>query len=194
MLRRYLNNLFLELTMAEFTLYTAENAPEESKPLLADSVAAFGMLPNLHAVMAEAPTLLKGYQVLHELFQNTSFNAEELTVVWQSINVEHDCHYCVPAHSAIAASMKVDQGIVDALVNKTPLADAKLETLRETTLAMTRERGVISDEQIEKFFAAGYGQQQQLEIIVGLSQKVMSNYTNHLANTPVDEPFKKFAK
>ncbi|ASM55896.1 hypothetical protein PNIG_b0275 [Pseudoalteromonas nigrifaciens] len=96
--------------MTEFTLYTAENAPEESKSLMADSVAAFGMVPNLHAVMAEAPTLLKGYQVLHELFQNTSFNAEELTVVWQSINVEHNCHYCVPAHSAIAASMKVDQG------------------------------------------------------------------------------------
>tara|TARA_B110000211_G_scaffold190172_1_gene216629 strand:+ start:94 stop:636 length:543 start_codon:yes stop_codon:yes gene_type:complete len=180
--------------MAEFTLYTADNAPEESKSLMADSVAAFGMVPNLHAVMAEAPTLLKGYQVLHELFQKTSFNAEELTVVWQSINVEHACHYCVPAHSAIAASMKVDQGIVDALVNKTLLENPKLETLRETTLAMTRERGVISDEQIEKFFAAGYGKQQLLEIIVGLSQKVMSNYTNHLADTPVDAPFKKFVK
>lgn len=180
--------------MTEFTLYTAENAPEASKPLMADSVAAFGMLPNLHAVMAEAPTLLKGYQVLHDLFQKTSFNAEELTVVWQSINVEHECHYCVPAHSAIAASMKVDQDIVDALVNKTELANPKLETLRETTLAMTRERGVIGDEQIEKFFAAGYGKQQLLEIIVGLSQKVMSNYTNHLADTPVDAPFKKFMK
>ena len=67
--------------------------------------------------MQQLNRLIKGYQVLHELFQNTSFNAEELTVVWQSINVEHDCHYCVPAHSAIAASMKVDQGIVDALVN-----------------------------------------------------------------------------
>ena len=180
--------------MTEFTLYTAENAPEESKPLMADSVAAFGMLPNLHAVMAEAPTLLKGYQVLHDLFQKTSFNAEELTVVWQSINVEHECHYCVPAHSAIAASMKVDQDIVDALVNKTALANPKLETLRETTLAMARERGVISDQQIDKFFAAGYGKQQLLEIIVGLSQKVMSNYTNHLADTPVDAPFKKFIK
>ncbi|MCQ8878722.1 carboxymuconolactone decarboxylase family protein [Pseudoalteromonas shioyasakiensis] len=180
--------------MAEFTLYTQENAPEAAKPLMEKSVAAFGMLPNLHAVMAQAPTLLEGYQVLHELFQNTSFNAEELTVVWQTINVEHECHYCVPAHSAIAASMKVDQDIVDALVNKTPLADEKLEVLRETTLAMTQNRGVISDEQIEKFFAAGYAQQQLLEIVLGLSQKVMSNYTNHLANTPVDEPFKKFAK
>jgi len=180
--------------MAEFTLYTQENAPEAAKPLMEKSVAAFGMLPNLHAVMAQAPTLLEGYQVLHELFQNTSFNAEELTVVWQTINVEHECHYCVPAHSAIAASMKVDESIVDALVNKTPLADEKLETLRETTLAMTQSRGVISDEQIENFFAAGYAQQQLLEIVLGLSQKVMSNYTNHLADTPVDEPFKKFAK
>lgn len=152
------------------------------------------MLPNLHAVMAEAPTLLEGYQVVHELFQQTSFNAEELTVVWQTINVEHGCHYCVPAHSAIAASMKVDQEIVDALVNQTPLADEKLETLRETTLQMVRQRGVVEESQIEKFFAAGYGQQQLLEIVLGLAQKVMSNYTNHLADTPVDAPFKKFAK
>ncbi|MDF5701879.1 carboxymuconolactone decarboxylase family protein, partial [Vibrio parahaemolyticus] len=124
----------------------------------------------------------------------TSFNAEELTVVWQTINVEHGCHYCVPAHSAIAASMKVDQEIVDALVNQTPLADEKLETLRETTLQMVRQRGVVEESQIEKFFAAGYGQQQLLEIVLGLAQKVMSNYTNHLADTPVDVPFKKFAK
>ena len=180
--------------MAEFTLYTQENASEEARPLLADSIAAFGMLPNLHAVMAEAPTLLKGYQVLHELFQKTSFNAEELTVVWQSINVEHECHYCVPAHSAIAASMRVDQGIVDALVNKTPLEDVKLEVLRETTLEMTRERGVLSQSQQDKFFAAGYTKQQLLEIVLGLAQKVMSNYTNHLADTPVDDAFKKFVK
>ena len=45
--------------MAEFTLYTQDNAPEESKSLMADSVAAFGMVPNLHAVMAEAPTLAR---------------------------------------------------------------------------------------------------------------------------------------
>ena len=180
--------------MAEFTLYTQENASAEAKPLLTDSVAAFGMLPNLHAVMAEAPTLLKGYQVLHELFQKTSFNAQELTVVWQSINVEHECHYCVPAHSGIAAAMKVDENIVDALVNKTPLADPKLETLRETTLEMTRERGVLSQSQQDKFFAAGYTKQQLLEIVLGLAQKVMSNYTNHLADTPVDNAFKKFIK
>ena len=64
--------------MSDFTLHTKESAPEAAKPLLDNSQVAFGMIPNLHAVMAEAPTLLEGYQVLHKLAQETSFNAEGL--------------------------------------------------------------------------------------------------------------------
>lgn len=52
--------------------------------------------------MAEAPGLLEGYQRLHQLFLDSSFDDEEVTVVWQTINVEHACHYCVPAHTGIA--------------------------------------------------------------------------------------------
>jgi hypothetical protein len=32
-----------------------------------------------------------------------------------------------------------------------------------------------------------------LEIVLGLSQKVISNYGNHLADTPVDGAFEKFS-
>ncbi|WP_339767557.1 carboxymuconolactone decarboxylase family protein [uncultured Paraglaciecola sp.] len=179
--------------MADFTLHTVESAPEKSKPILEQSLKTNGMIPNLHAVMAEAPGLLEGYQVLHKLFMDSSFDAEELTVVWQTINVEHNCTYCVPAHTAIANSMKVSSELTEALRNKTAMPTDKLQVLHDTTLAMVRGRGVISDDVIEKFFAAGYGQRQLLEIILGLSQKVMSNYTNHIAKTPVDAPFKKFA-
>ena len=177
--------------MTEFTLHNQETAPEAAKPLLESSVKNWGMIPNLHAVMAESPQLLEGYQILHNLAQQTSFNAQELTVVWQTINVEHNCHYCVPAHTAIAHSMKVDGEIIDALRNETLLPN-KLEALRVATLAIVRERGVVSDDVLNAFFAAGYQQQQVLEIILVLSQKVMSNYVNHLAETPVDEAFKQF--
>ena len=175
-----------------FTLHTQETAPLASKEQLADSLNAFGMIPNLHAVMAESPQLLEGYQILHNLAQQTSFNAQELTVVWQTINVEHNCHYCVPAHSAIAHSMKVDGEIIDALRNET-LLPTKLEALRTATLAIVRERGVVGDDVLNAFFAAGYQQKHVLEVILVLSQKVMSNYVNHVANTPVDAPFKAFA-
>ncbi|AIZ41906.1 MULTISPECIES: carboxymuconolactone decarboxylase family protein [Cellulophaga] len=179
--------------MTTLKVQTIESAPEASKPLLENSQKAYGMIPGLHGVLATAPNLLKAYQTLHELFVDTSFNNEELTVVWQTINVEHACHYCVPAHTGIAKMMKVDDAITEALRNETPLADAKLEALRTMTLAITRNRGNVSQEDLNAFYAAGYGEQQVLEIILGLSQKVISNYTNHIANTPVDDAFKSFA-
>ena len=178
----------------EFELHTIETAPEDSKPLLDNSVKAFGMVPNLHAVMAESPQLLEAYQQAHKLFMDTSFNADELTVVWQSINVEHHCHYCVPAHTAIAHSMKVSAEIIDALNNQTALPDSKLQVLRDTTLELVRERGQLSTGQLQAFYDAGYSNKQLLEIVLGIAQKVMSNFTNHLAETPVDEPFLAFVK
>ena len=181
------------INMTAFTLHTIESAPEKSKPILEQSVKANGMLPNLHAVMAEAPGLLEGYQVLHKLFMDSSFNAEELTVVWQSINVEHECTYCVPAHTGIAHAMKINPELTEALRNQQAMPTEKLQALQDTTLSMVRNRGIISEQEVATFFAAGYGQRQLLEIILGLSQKVMSNYTNHVAQTPLDQPFQPFA-
>ncbi|MFT5590211.1 MAG: alkylhydroperoxidase family enzyme [Bradyrhizobium sp.] len=178
--------------MIEFTLHDETTAPEASKVLLAKSKKDFGMIPGLHAVMAEAPGLLQGYQVVHELFVNSSFDKDELTVVWQSVNVEHACHYCVPAHTAIAKGMKVDEAITEALRNETPLPDARLEALRTFTLSVVRDRGNVDNKAVQAFLDAGFSRRQILEVVLGVSQKVMSNYTNHLAITPVDNAFKKF--
>ncbi|WP_417481111.1 carboxymuconolactone decarboxylase family protein [Maricaulis sp.] len=179
--------------MTDFTLHTVETAPEGSRQSLEESKAAFGFVPGLHAVMAESPQLLAGYKALHEGFASTSFNADELTVVWQTINVEHACHYCVPAHTGIAYSMKVDAAIIDALRDETPLPTERLEALRTFTLAMLRQRGEVTDAQIQAFLDAGYTRQNVFEVILGMAQKLMSNYTNHIAKTPVDAPFTKFA-
>jgi len=180
--------------MPSFDLHTIETAPEESRPLLENSQKSFGRIPGLHAVMAEAPALLKAYQQLHQMFaEQTSFDKDELTVVWQTINVEHNCTYCVPAHSGIAKRMQVDDAINDALRNETPLPNARLEALRSFTLAVTRGRGHVDEAELQAFLDAGFTKRHVLEVILGLSQKVMSNYTNHLAETPVDEAFKGFA-
>lgn len=179
--------------MSDFKLHDIDSAPEESKPLLKKSLSDFGMIPNLHAVMSESPDTLAGYQKLHELVLNSSLSNDEKTVVWQSINVENQCHYCVPAHSGIARSMKVSEEIDNALRDQTPLPDDKLEALRDFTLAVLRKQGDVSDQDLKAFHTAGYGRRQVLEVILTVSQKVMSNYINHIAGTPVDEPFKAFA-
>ncbi len=178
--------------MSKFTLHTIDTAPEESKTILEGAVKQMGVIPGLFSVMAESPETLKAYQQIHQLFTATSFDAEELTVVWQTINVEHECHYCVPAHTAIAHSMKVDSALTEALRNQAPMPTEKLQALHDFTLAMVRERGNVSSEQMNAFLASGYGQKQVLEVILGLSQKVISNYVNHIADTKVDPMFEEF--
>ena len=176
-----------------FPSHDLDTAPEASKPLLEQSQKAFGRLPGLHKVLAESPQAYEGYQVLHKLFTETDFDAEELTVVWQAINVENECHYCVPAHTGIAKMMKVSDEISDALRNETALPTPKLEALRTFTVQMFRQRGNVSDDQMKAFFDAGYGHRAVLDVILGMAQKTISNYVNHVAQTPVDEVFKPLA-
>src|SRR5260370_19442100 len=177
--------------MTEFQFNTIDPAPEPSKPLLEASLKAYGRFPGLHAVMAESPELLEGYQVLHELFQKSSLTVIERNVVWLTINVEHECHYCVPAHTVIAQMQGVDDETINALRDNIQLPDPRLEALRKFTLSVVRERGRVSDTAVSTFLAAGYTKRNVLDIILGLAQKIMSNYLNHLANTPVYPIFTK---
>ena len=172
-----------------FPSHDLDSAPEGSKHLIENSIKGFGRLPGLHKVLAESPQAYEGYQVLGQLFQATEFDAEELTVVWQSINVENECHYCVPAHTGIAKLMKVSDEISEALRNETALPTAKLEALRTFTVQMHRQRGNVDDAQLAAFLAAGFTHRSVLDIVLGMAQKTLSNYVNHLAETPVDEVF-----
>ena len=178
--------------MIEFQLHDENTAPEASKALLIQSRKNNGMLPGLHAVMAEAPGLLEAYNFAHQQFMASSFDKDELTVVWQTINVEHACHYCVPAHTAIAKMMQVDDAISQALRNETPLPSDRLEALRQFTLNVVRGRGHVDEQAVQAFIDAGFTRRQILEVVLGVAQKVMSNYTNHLTRTPVDAPFQPF--
>lgn len=179
--------------MTDFQIHDITSAPEGAKPLLEGSQKAYGMIPNLHGVFAESPQILEAYQQVGTLFSNSSLSPVERHIVWISINVYHSCHYCVPAHTMIAKGDNVSDEILDNLRNNRPLADAKQEALRQFTLKVTEQRGVVSDADVQAFLEAGYTKANILDVVLGLSHKVMSNYVNHLANTPVDAPFQKFA-
>ena len=160
---------------------------------LGDVYKRQGMIPGLYAVLAESPEALKAYVELGKIFSQSSLSDEEKTVVWQTINVEHECKFCVPAHTLVAKLMKVDETITNALRDKTLLPNEKLEKLREFTLILVRNRGKATEEEVSAFIEAGFTRKNILEVIIGISQKVLSNYTNYLANTPLNKEFQAFA-
>lgn len=152
-----------------------------------------GIVPNLYAVMAESPVLLESYLALTKAVSRSSLSTTERHLVWQTINVENRCHYCVPAHTMLARADKVDDAIIAAVREDRPVDDARLETLRVFTKEMVKTRGNPSPAQVEAFFSAGFTQQNLLDVVLVLSHKTISNFTNHLASTEVDAPFAPFA-
>ncbi len=170
-----------------FRLHDESTAPEAAKPILERVKKGFGMIPNLERVMAEAPTLLEGYAHLWDLFDTTSLTPIERQVVYQTANLENECEYCVPWHTKLAQMSGMPEAEIEALRDGSGLSDIKLESLRRFTRTLITERGKASRDDIEAFFSAGYSHQQALEVILGIAIKVMSNYTNSIADTPLDQ-------
>lgn len=176
-----------------YAVHTIESAPEAAKAALVDASKAYGFLPNLLAVMSEAPALLKAYRAAMGLFDETSFNPSERQVVLLTTSYENGCEYCIAAHSIIAAMQKVPGEVVQAIREGNPIADAKLDALRRFTASVVSTRGRPSDEDTKRFLNAGYAKAQILEVVLGVGMKTLSNYTNHIADTPLDQAFAEAA-
>ena len=178
---------------ATFTVHNAESAPEASRPFIERAQKQFGMVPNLIGLLSESPVAVEAYQTLSSLFWKTSFTPTERNLVWLTIIYENNCRYCMAAHTGIAKSEKVDEDIIAALRAGEVLQDQRLEALRAFTRSVVVNRGFVGDGELEAFLAAGFTQKNVFELLVGVAHKVLSNYANHLAETEVDRPFKKFA-
>jgi uncharacterized peroxidase-related enzyme len=174
----------------DFTIYNADNAPEEAKPFLKGAKEKFGFVPNLLGEFAEAPAVLEGYLKLDEIVGKTSFSPKEQQLAILAVSVENECHYCSAIHSTILKNqLNTDEAIVNAVRNGDPLPDAKLNALVNYTRKAVEERGHTAESDIQNFLDAGYTKQNLLEINLIIALKTISNYTNHLAGTPLDEAF-----
>jgi alkylhydroperoxidase family enzyme len=89
-------------------------------------------------------------------------------------------------HTNLSRMAKVSEDAIAAVREGRPIADAKLEALRRFAALVTRNRGLVSQADVESFKAAGYGSQAILDVLVLAATKLISNYTNHLAQTPLD--------
>jgi len=179
--------------MTDFPFPEKQDAPEKARPLLEKAEQTFGFVPNILKGMAEAPALLEGYMTLSGLFDQTSLSPVERQVVLLAVSHENGCHYCMSAHTAAAKMADAPDEVISALREGTAVPDDKLETLRSFTRKVVKTRGYPEDSDIEALLDAGYTKQTVLEVILGVGMKTLSNYTNHIIDTPLDKAFKPMA-
>lgn len=176
------------MTLPQLTL---ESAGPKAKELLEGAKKQSGMISNMYAAMANAPEALETYlQGMDRFRKESGFSPPEQEVVLLTISYENGCDYCMAAHSFIADKRsQVPPQITDAIREGTRISDARLRALSEFTRAMVQKRGRPDRRDVEPFLAAGYAEKQILDLILAIAVKTISNYTNHVFETPVDPPF-----
>ena len=179
--------------MPDYKVYTTEDAPEKSRGILENTQIKFGFVPNLFGVLAESPSALEGYASIGDAFSRSSLSPVEQQVVLLATSFNNGCTYCMAAHSAVATMVQAKDEVIQALRTGDAIPDARLEALRKFTCSIVEKRGWISQEDIQSFLDSGFDKAQILEVITGVAQKTLSNYTNHIAHTPLDEAFQPFA-
>lgn len=172
--------------MTEFTVYDEETAPEEARPMLAGAKRRLGFVSTLSGVMAESPELLAGYNALFQQFQASSLPGPAKHVVLITVSVANGCAYCVAAHSTMALRAHVDAEAVAAVRAGKPVDDPALEAVHAFTHAVVENRGWVDGDRVDAFLAAGYTRRHVLDVVLGVGVKTLSNYTNHIAHTPLD--------
>ncbi|MBI3441474.1 MAG: carboxymuconolactone decarboxylase family protein [Proteobacteria bacterium] len=175
--------------MDKFTIHTVQTAPEKSREILNAVQNKFGFIPNVIGEMAESPALLRGYNELSVATTSGIFSPTELQVIQITVSSMNNSSYCIAANTTIAEKSGVPRDVLDSLRREKPLKDPKLEALRVYTQTAMKKLGWAEERDLTAFYKAGYTRAHALEVVLNLSLKMLTNYVNHVAGTPLDKAF-----
>jgi len=170
--------------MSTFDLHTLRTAPVGSQEQLAEVTRVWGFTPNLHAILAESPAALIGYDTLFNMIAGTTLSPVEQQAVFLAVTVFHRCEYCTMGHTYLSRRVGMDEAALAALrVGDLP-HDPNLAALCRFTRALLEMRGDVGDAVVKAFLAAGFSRANVLEVVTIIATKTISNYVNHLSRTP----------
>lgn len=168
-----------------------ENANKDQKEILEKAKKANGMIPNMYKNMVNLPALQNTYDTgYHQFREDSGFTPAEQEVVLLTISMANSCGYCTAAHSFLAENKSgTPKDVVEAIRKGKEVPNEKLNALHEFTQVMNESRGNPTPEEAKKFLNAGYSEKHILAIILAQAVKTISNYSNHIFHTEVDEAF-----
>jgi alkylhydroperoxidase family enzyme len=179
--------------MPTYSLHTIASAPEASKPALEQLQQAFGTIPNLAAVIANSPKLVNALVGVFQQVHSSSLAEQEIQIVLLTDAVANHSTYAVAFHTALALQQGVSPDDAEAirarLVPKNPRF-AAISTLAKTFI---EKRGHVSKEELDAFLAAGFSQEQILEVIAVVAASTITNYAGTIADPPLEDQFQRFA-
>ncbi len=163
-------------------------APASTRPQLEAVHKQIGVVPNLFRLVANSPAALDGYLGMSGALDKGSLPAQTRERIALAVAQINGCGYCLSAHSTMAKNLaKLSDAEIAANRHGGSL-DPKADAAVRFAAKVTRERGHVSDSDVQAVRMAGYDDAQIVEIVQHVALNTWTNYINEVAQTEIDFP------
>jgi uncharacterized peroxidase-related enzyme len=173
--------------MSRIATVVSSNVDTKVANTLAQVKASLGIVPNLYATLAHSPAALEGLLSLSKALSQGRLSAAQREIVALAVGQENECQYCLSAHTYLANAA----GVSDTDVLKARAGDGKdafEHALASFAKKIVRQRGRVSEEDVENARKAGIDDGLIMEVVAHVAANTFTNYANELAGTEIDFP------
>jgi AhpD family alkylhydroperoxidase len=171
--------------MSHITPVADEAATEDEAEALAEIRGAWGGVPRLARVIARSLPLTRALLAYGTALGSGRFGGRLTEQIAIAVANENRCAYCLAAHTAAGRALGLDEReLADARTGRS--ADAATQAALSFVQAVVRERGHVSDADLDAARAAGWTDGDLVELVGHAIATTLTNYLHHLSRVPVD--------
>jgi uncharacterized peroxidase-related enzyme len=149
--------------------------------------AKLGMTPNLVSTFAQSAAVLNGYLAFADALGKGVLTARQREIVALVVAQRNACAYCLSAHSLMGKAAGLTQNDL-RLAREASATEAAEEAVARFAARVVDTKGSVADADIAAARAAGLDDRHLVEVIANVALNVLTNYTNHAAQTDIDFP------
>jgi AhpD family alkylhydroperoxidase len=172
--------------LTSFTVPARDTVSPANQGLFDALQGQLGFVPNLYATFALSQNALGTYLALQSA--KSSINAKSREVVNLVISEYNECRYCLAAHTMLGKMNGFSDAQILEIRTGTVSFDPKLGALARLTRNIAETRGHADAAAMDAFFAAGWTQENLVDLMVAIGDKMISNYLHSATEIPVDFP------
>jgi uncharacterized peroxidase-related enzyme len=166
---------------------TPETAQGAAADILSSVKKKMGMIPNIVATMANAPSVANAYLAFSGAVGEGRLPGDVRERIALTTGQSNECNYCLSAHTLMGKGAGLSQ---DEIVNarQGTSDDNRVAAAVAFARKLSDNRGNVTDEDLAVVRDAGYDDGEIAEIVANVALNIFTNYFNHVADPEIDFP------
>lgn len=179
--------------MTRINLIDPSNATGTTAEQLAQIKSAFGMVPNMFKAAANSPAALSSIWGSFGALGAGRLGAKLGEQIAVAIADRNNCNYCLAAHTGLGRKAGASaQEMAEAQAGRS--TDAQTAAVLQFVIKVVDNRAGIGTDDVVALRAAGFDDEEIVEIIAHIALNLFTNYLNVALDVPVDFPGVKLTR